>query len=478
MYLYPNQVVRSTMTKKSAIPFGAQFSPNQVDLPILLQIIHDHKGDRSKITEAICDAFFATHAQAQRWKLADNTVLALRAYELLEEDGATPTALAGELLAIANRPDALYERFARHILVNLRGVPFVETLEIMQTAGERITLHTLRKHLEQRGLHVPRGAVHLSSMRLWLAQAGIFDASAKGGQRLYKVDQMRLQEILGIGLDVIDNLTQLNAAQRAFLRALTCIAEPDPFVANKVADLASTLYAVEYNHKELPKSVLFPLRDLGYIEVTKTTTGRGAKPYQVSRTPKFRQEISGPILAVVAEHAGLVPKEVFERPLAQILTDLKSSNKHVKGKALELLAIYLARLIDLDFKGWRTRSADTGGAEVDVIVEGARFIFSRWQIQAKNTKTVRLGDVAKEVGLSLTFIYSNVVMIVTTGDFTEDAYSYAQHVMKTCNLNVILLNGAELERISQDPTNIAAILNSKAEQAMKVKERTDYFVTQ
>ncbi|MBC8492345.1 MAG: restriction endonuclease [Chloroflexi bacterium] len=402
----------------------------------------------------------------------------MRAYGLLDEDGATPTALAGELLAIANTPDALYEQFARHILVNLRGIPLVETLEIMQTAGERITLHTLRKHLEQRGLHVPRGAVHLSSMRLWLAQAGIFDASVKGGPRLYEVNQLRLKEILGIGLDVIDELTQLNAAQRAFLRALTRIAEPDPFVANKVADLASMLYAVEYNHKELPKSVLFPLRDLGYIRVTKTTAGRGAKPYEVSRTPKFRQEISGPILAAAAEKAGLVPKEVFERPLSQILADLKSPKKHVKGKSLELLAIYLTRLIDLDFKGWRTRSADTGGAEVDVIVEGARLIFSRWQIQAKNTKTVRLGDVAKEVGLSLTFIYSNVVMIVTTGDFTEDAYSYARHVMKTCNLNVILLNGAELKRISQDPTSIVAVLNSKAEQAMKVKERTDYFVAQ
>ncbi len=295
---------------------------------------------------------------------------------------------------------------------------------------------------------------------------------------MYEVNQLRLKEILGIGLDAIDELTQLNAAQRAFLRALTRIAEPDPFAANKVADLASTLYAVEYNHKELPKSVLFPLRDLGYIQVAKTTTGRGAKPYEVSRTPKFRQEISGPILAAAAEKAGLVPKEVFERPLSQILADLKSPNKHVKGKALELLAIYLTRLIDLDFKGWRTRSADTGGAEVDVIVEGARLIFSRWQIQAKNTKTVRLGDVAKEVGLSLTFIYSNVVMIVTTGDFTEDAYSYARHVMKTCNLNVILLNGTELERISQDPTSIVAVLNSKAEQAMKVKERTDYFVAQ
>ena len=119
------------------------------------------------------------------------------------------------------------------------------------------------------------------------------------------------------------------------------------------------------------------MRDLGYIEIAKSTTGRGGKPYEVSRTARFRQEISEPVLDAAAEKAGLVPKELFERPLSQILADLKSDDKHVKGRALELLAIYLARLIDLEFKGWRVRSADTGGAEVDVIVEGARLIFSR-----------------------------------------------------------------------------------------------------
>lgn len=459
--------------KKSEIPFGAQFSPNQVNLPKLLQIIQDSSGDRKQLTNGICDEFFATHSQDQRLKLADNTVLALRAYGLLQEDGATPTQLAGELLELGDSPE-LYERFARHILVALRGIDFVETLVAMRAAGEGINLHTLGKRLEQRGLHVPRGAVHLSSMRLWLAKAGVFDARTTSGPRLYEVDQACLRDLLGVGLDAIDILAHLTMAQRAFLRALARIDSPDPLVANKVADLASTLYGVEYNHKELPKSVLFPLRDLGYLQVTKSTAGRGGKPYEITRTPRFREEISEPILVASGENSKLAPRELFERPLSQILIDLKSPKKHIKGKALELLTMYLTRLIDLDFKGWRTRSADTGGAEVDVIVEGARLIFSRWQIQAKNTPRVCLDDVAKEVGLSLTFIYSNVVMIVTTGDFTTDAYSYANHVMRTSNLNVILLNGSELERISRDPTDIAAILNSKAEGAMKVKERVDY----
>lgn len=466
------------MSKKSEIPFGAQFSPNQVQLAGLLNVVRAYAGDRTQITEAIRDTFFTTQATDQRWTLADNCVLAMRAYALLDNDGATPTVVANELMPFVDDEQALYEAFARHILTNLRGITFVETITAMQSSGEEITLHTLHQRLAQRGLHVPRGAVHLSSMRLWLAKAGVFDPTVSGGARLYQVDQARFNSILGIGLDEIDRLTMLSNAQRSFLRALVRIAEPDPLIANKVADLATALYSAQFNHKELPKSILFPLRDLGYIDVLKSTEGRGAKPYELVRMPKFRAELSDPILIAASERAGLVPKELFERPLADILVELRSEDRYIKGRALELVAIYLTRLLDLDFKGWRTRSADTGGAEVDAIVEGARLIFSRWQIQAKNTAIVRLDDIAKEVGLALTFIYSNVIMVVTTGEFTRDAYSYATHVMRTSNLNIITLNGAEMERLSRDPMSIVELLNSKAERAMQVKERSDYFSAQ
>jgi len=466
------------LSKKSEIPFGAQFSPNQVELSELLNIIRAYAGNRTQITEAIRDTFFTTQASDQRWTLADNCVLAMRAYGLLDEDGAAPTDLALELADVVDNKLALYEAFARHILTNLRGITFVETIMMMQSAGEEVTLHTLHQRLEQRGLHVPRGAVHLSSMRLWLAQAGIFDPTVSSGSRLYQVDQSRFNNILGIGLDEIDRLTALNGEQRAFLRGLVRIAEPDPYIANKVADLATMLYSAQFNHKELPKTVLFPLRDLGYIEVSKSTEGRGAKPYEVVRTAKFHTELSDPILIAAAERAELVPVELFKRPLADILADLKSEDRYIKGKALELLAIYLTRLIDLEFKVWRVRGADTGGAEVDAIVEGARLIFSRWQIQAKNTSIVRLDDIAKEVGLALTFTYSNVVMVVTTGEFTRDAYTYATHVMRTSNLNVITLNGAELDQLSRDPISISELLNGKAQRAMRVKERSDYFSAQ
>jgi hypothetical protein len=43
--------------------------------------------------------------------------------------------------------------------------------------------------------------------------------------------------------------------------------------------------------------------------------------------------------------------------------------------------------------------------------------------------------------------------------------------MRNSSLNIILLRGAELEQISQDPTDIVPILNSKAEHVMQLKAR-------
>ncbi len=411
-------------------------------------------------------------------KLAGNTVLALHAYELTEDDYATPAEVARKLLSLTSNREALYDEFARHILTNLRGIELVETLDVMFSAGDNIKLTEISKRLQQRGLSVARGTSSISSMRQWLAKARVFDPKIKGGSALWRPDPNRVRNLLGIGLDAIDRLSQLTPAQRAYLRALISIPDPDPLIANKVADHATALYSVEYNHKALPKTVLFRLRDDGYIRAIKTTAGGGAKPYEVTRTDKFHNELAEPILRAAAEKAGLAPRELFVKPLSQILDELGSTQKNVKGKALELLAVYMTRLLDLEFKGWRLRSSDTGGAEVDVIVEGARLIFTRWQIQAKNTKQkVRLDPVAKEVGLALTFTFANVVVVVTTSDFTTDAYQYATSVMRSSNLNVILLNGRDLRKVASDPTNIVRILNSKAAQAMKLKERSDYFVS-
>jgi len=105
-----------------------------------------------------------------------------------------------------------------------------------------------------------------------------------------------------------------------------------------------------------------------------------------------------------------------------------------------------------------------------VIVEGARLVFSRWQIQCKNTpdNSVPLEDIAKEVGLSLQ-LKSNVILMVTTGRFSRDALIYADDMMRQTPLNIVTLNGRDLRQLSENPLLIVEILNRKARRVMELK---------
>ncbi len=105
---------------------------------------------------------------------------------------------------------------------------------------------------------------------------------------------------------------------------------------------------------------------------------------------------------------------------------------------------------------------------MDVVVEGERFIFSRWQIQCKNTSRVSIDDVAKEVGLAF-HLKSNVVMVVTSGQFSRDARGYANSIMQTTNLNVILLDRSDLSLLSKDLSRIVELLDREARHAVAIK---------
>ena len=161
-------------------------------------------------------------------------------------------------------------------------------------------------------------------------------------------------------------------------------------------------------------------------------------------------------------------RRLLTKSFAQILEELKSENPYLRGLALEALAFKLMRLIDLNYIATRLRGTETGGAEVDVIFEGVRLVFSRWQIQCKNTSRVSLDHVAKEVGLTH-MLKSNVIVIVSTGEIGETARNYANKVMKDSNLCVIMIDQADIASIVENPTNIVDILNREAKHAMKLK---------
>jgi Restriction endonuclease len=456
--------------QRSDLPFGSEFSPSQIVLPDLLEIIKNCHGDWKTLEAAILKQYFSRHAKGRpgedasynRGKLANNCKLGLIAYGIIERSGRF-TDFGRHLYDIRKDEPNLYRDLARHILLNLRGMLMIQCIQDMTSAGEEVNLTTLREGLAERGVHYPPGGKHPSIMQLWLAKAGVFVGSR------WQIDTMRLGEVLGANPDDFEILASFTPEQRAFLRALANTGVTTPQPANEIARLAATTYGVRYPEKSLPKLVLNALVEAGYITAEKTTTGRGAKPFLVAPTEKLIQDLIGPLLDQLKDQTDPKLLDLLKKPLATVLAELKSDDRYISGLALEALAFKLMRLLDMTYVATRLRATATGGAEVDLIFESARLVFSRWQVQCKNTSRVSLDDVAKEVGLTH-FLKSNVIVIVSTGEIGPEARRYSNKVMADSNLCVVMVDGADLTMIELRAAAIIDVFTREARHAMDLKK--------
>ncbi|MEI6390344.1 MAG: restriction endonuclease [Verrucomicrobiota bacterium] len=357
----------------------------------------------------------------------------------------------------------LHSELARHILLNLHGMTVVQCVQDIVAAGEDVDLTKLREWLDERGVHFPRGGKHPSMMRLWLEKAGVFTSR-------WLVSDARLKELIGAATKDFDALASLTAAQKVYLRTLANMGGPGPYASNEVEKLATATYGLKFNEKNLPKQVLYPLEQASYIKLERGTKilGRGAKPFSVSPTAKLVKDVICPLLEQLEKQTESDLRVLLRKPLADILSDLTAKDKHVRGLALEALAFKLMRLLDMTYIATRLRGTATGGAEVDLIFESSRLVFSRWQVQCKNTTNVSLDDVAIEVGLNY-MLKSNVIVMVGTGEIGPAARKYANKVMTDSNLCMVLLNGKDITAIEQNPSAIVDVFNRDAAHAMRLK---------
>jgi site-specific DNA-methyltransferase (cytosine-N4-specific) len=431
----------------------------------LLEIVHRNEGDGEAIAKAIRDVFFSKHApdsedpEYNRMKLAKNTRSALVDYDLLDQDSWKLTPTGTKLYGLLGKLDELYTEFARHILLNKKGLDLIDIVKTLKARGEDVTLETLATEARSRNLYLPFGSTHMSDMRAWLSKAGVFTSKDT-------VDDGTVKQLLGYDTGQISELASLAPELHSFLKALANINEEPPIPSSKVAHIAEKLYNVRFPEKSLPRT-LEPLEQLGLVKLTKTTGGRGAKPYLVTPTDKFNARFLEPLLKALAGKTEL-PIGQLIRPFKEVFEELKSPSKYKKGIALELVAANLARSIGLEIVGWRLRANETGGAEVDLVADNPRMAFTRWQIQCKNQRKSTLEDVAKEVGLT-SHLKSNVVLVVTTGNFTRSATDYATSINKTTNLSVILITGGELQTVARDVSQITALLDKKSNEIMQLK---------
>jgi len=456
--------------QQSDLPFGSEFSPSQTSLPELLEIVSRHNGNSRTLQAEILETYFAGHGAAggakatrddNKGKLANNCKLGMIAYGLIDRN-ARFTEFGSKLFTLRKDEASLYTEFAKHILLNLRGMALVQCLLDMVAAGEEITLDTLRLALEERGLKFPKGGKHPSMMRLWLAKAGVIVGSR------WQVNTIRLREVLGTDPGEYPVLARFTPQQKAFLLALANCGVTDPQPANEIVKLASATYGVRFPDRSLPKDVLNTLEAAGYLVKVKTTSGRGAKPFLVAPTEKVSAEILGPMLDQLKGQVEPKLLDLLTRPLSAIMQEIGSEDRFLSGIALEALAFKLMRSLAMNYVATRLRAAATGGAEVDLIFESARLVFSRWQVQCKNTMRVSLDEVAKEVGLTH-LLKSNVIVLVTTGTVGVEARRYANRIMSDSSLAVVMIERSDLDAVAENPAYLVDAFRREAEHAMALK---------
>ena len=452
---------------RQKVPYTQQFTPQQTPLKQLLPILRQNAGNGGGLRQALASAFFKSKADPA--KLAGNTLIALRAYGILE--GANLTDFGKQLIALQGRDDEAHQLLAKRILLELGGMDIVETLREMKRAALPISLATLPQELRQRGFQASSNSSDLSGVLGWLREAKLLQD--------YSVNEAEYALLIGIQTTVLDAMKGLTRPQVAFLRAMVALNITDWCQYNAICKHAEELYPgeVQYNWKEIVSSVLKPLTDAGLIELRKRTKvatdspgGRGGKAGDIRPTIKFERQVAEPILGALYRSAGFVSvREIRAKSLADIVNQIEHGpDQNARGMALEWLAIRLCQMLDLSFLGWRETDVEiSGGGEVDALMHAARLIYSRWQVQCK-VGQIPMEAVAKEVGVCEVSL-ANVILVVGTKPATKSALIYRHRIVAKSSLNIILLDGPLLDKVIEDNTRLIEILRDQAQEALRLK---------
>jgi Restriction endonuclease len=454
------------------LPEANEFSPGQIELRDVLKLADENAGSRAAIVEAIRARYFpqaaATRAKAaerlEQTNQANNVVIGMKGYALFDLDTNVLTPVGKALLAT---PDdaTLRAEFGEHILKSCHGIEVLEAVRAIQTRNETATKALLQTELETRGFRLPRATTHHTKLLQWLRDAGVVDSNNN-------VDEEAVARLTGVGLETLEEWSGLTREQRAFLRTLRRLGDihgTDRLAAKDVLTQSKFEHGAIFREDQLAARVFKPLEEQGWVKRQVGAGGRGGKSGLLAATPKL---LALDLDVLPADEDWGIPAELRPRlntPLADIQKELASSNTHTKGIALELLALRLATDSGLTPLRFRLRADETGGGEVDLIAEGVHLHFSRWLFQCKNTRTVALSDLAKEVGMAV-LLRAHVIVMVTTGRFAGSVQRYAKELMDTQPFQVILIDSEVLDRYRDGGLrSLMDFLRSDAEAAMRLK---------
>lgn len=455
--------------KESRIPVGTQFTPDLIDLKNFLAALIANSGNKNLMADAVWVYPKVRISKPKKTPTGRQKSLPLEAavqYGLLEPTSYKVTKLTQELAPLP--VSEIYEKFASHILLNKGGLRILEGIEQMEADGLKVIADDLCDFLTSQGFRVTTHNTAINSLRKWLAEAGIFP---KGRNNAWRIDHDVKEDILGLSGDMIFGLTGLNKNQRAFLEGLCALNPSGWHPASDIRDWAETIRGVKIGRASLPKEILTDLEKIGIIKYKSGGTS-GGKTSILKTTKHFKKDVLEQFVANTIKDLDAAISAYYKMRPIDIYKDLNSKDVYKKGIALEAYTIYIMRLMGLRFVSWRKRAE----AEVDALLTGLiGGLPTRWQVQCKNTPsaTVRIEDVAKEVGLA-PLTNSTHILFIANSYFSNDAKSYAIEVMKNSSLFVFLIDKDEFEKIKQNPGQISSILRAKSERILK-QSSNNYF---
>jgi hypothetical protein len=450
------------------LPYGDKFTPGALPTPdgyttelvaILDTIAEASSAD--ELEDAITDRFDTSDS------LARNCRRSIANYGLIQSSqNPTLTELGSELYDLRDDPDLLYERFAEHVLLNLHGLTVLQVIGDLQAEGEDTTTPSVNRAVNNRtGIYAGTpDANHWDYMRQWLERANII--SGRGNS--YSIDWATVEELTGAPEEELEALQSLSHVQRTFLLTLARLNPSDPVDAADVRTLAEAVFEIQFPYKRFADEVLHSLDNQDFVEYEQSGRGAGT----VAPSDRQETEVIVPLIDIISRRKD-IPRDILRTPYNAIFDDLDADDYNTRGDALEKLAIKIGRLLDLEFRGWQTRAAETGHSEVDVVFDSTTTTFDRWQIQCKNPEDrtavgVSPQTVAREAGIARR-LQSNVLLLITTGRVSDNARAFARQVMVTTNLSIHFLSGNQLEEFDGDPTVLVEELERQAREMRQIR---------
>lgn len=440
------------------IPFSKQFSPKQVkSLGEFLRLVESNSGSREAIVEAI-------HAYVRPTVVSRtasyNAVLSANHYGLVQATHDSLTAFGQAVLSLPSDEDRIRD-LARHILLNLNGAELVLGLHQLGRAGQRPSKAPLAKYFTERGLASNADGTDINAVGEWLEAARVIDPRG-----WYRINEGVFADLADVSLGTVERLAGVSATNQALLEQLAL----QPGHASDAGEMQRLLAGRADIVIDGPSFVtrhLDPLIGLGLIEKVPPEPGRRLRGTPFRGTSLFKQRVVAHLLERFRKVGISVSGRELERPFSDLVYDVRNGpTTDVRGRALELFALRLLHRLGLQRILFRPRP--TNAEEIDGTAEGLAPVHTRWQVQCKNSRTLDVDHVAKEVGVAVRNS-STVILLVTTGFLSEPARDFARAVIRNSAYTILRIEGPDVDRLARDETELPKLLAREARFAQAIR---------